>query len=102
MKRLIVAAVLALGLAAGSVSANGWGPGSASASVGVNAQWGQGGGGGQAPGVLGPWYLYWPFEAHFATPAHPQFPYWPSAQTLPGGQPAVVQPSPASYPAYWQ
>lgn len=26
---------------------------------------------------LGPWYNYWPMEAHFQTPAPPAYPYWP-------------------------
>ena len=57
---------------------------------------GGGNGGGQQQfgqrGVLGPWYLYWPYEAHFFTPAHPQFPYWPSPQTLYGPQTDAVPP----------
>jgi hypothetical protein len=97
MKRLIIAAVLGLALAAGSASASGFGGGGFCGNVGVNASWGPAQKG--CPGVLGPWYLYWPYEAHFTMPAHPQFPYWPSAQTLPGGAPVVVQPQVA--PAYW-
>ena len=34
---------------------------------------------------LGPWYNYWPMEAHYQTPAMPHYPYWPSPMTLPGG-----------------
>jgi hypothetical protein len=26
---------------------------------------------------LGPWYLYWPLEAHFVRPAPPAYPFWP-------------------------
>ena len=36
---------------------------------------------GQMP--VGPWYLYWPLEAHFQTPASPQYPYWSAPMTLP-------------------
>ena len=40
--------------------------------------------------ALGPWYLYWPMEAHFQTPASPYYPYWPAPMGLPnqvaGGQ----------------
>jgi hypothetical protein len=97
MKRMIIAAVLGLVLAASSASASGCGGGGFGGSVGVNAQWGPPGG--ACPGVLGPWYLYWPYEAHFAMPAHPQFPYWPT-QTLPGGASAVV--APTVYPNYWK
>jgi hypothetical protein len=48
-------------------------------------------------GCRGPWYLYWPLEAHFITPANPHFPFWPSPQTLPpkaaaNGAPAVPPP----------
>ena len=32
---------------------------------------------------VGPWYLYWPLEAHFQTPASPQYPYWAAPMTLP-------------------
>ncbi len=28
---------------------------------------------------LGPWYNYWPLEAHFQTPAPPAYPYWPQS-----------------------
>lgn len=41
----------------------------------------RGGGNGQMP--VGPWYLYWPLEAHFQTPASQQYPYWPAPMTLP-------------------
>jgi hypothetical protein len=33
------------------------------------------GGGGYG---AGPWYSYWPLEAHFQVPAPTGFPYWPS------------------------
>jgi hypothetical protein len=35
-------------------------------------------------GQVGPWYLYWPLDAHFQAPAMPQYPYWPVAMGLPG------------------
>ncbi len=38
---------------------------------------------------LGPWYQYWPLEAHFQVPASPQYPYWPAPMTLPITQPAA-------------
>ena len=35
---------------------------------------------------LGPWYHYWPLEAHFQYPAPmAQYPYWGGNQTLPQG-----------------
>jgi hypothetical protein len=37
------------------------------------------------PPQCGPWYLYWPLEAHFQTPAMPQYPYWPSPLGLAAG-----------------
>jgi hypothetical protein len=46
---------------------------------------------------LGPWYLYWPMEAHFVAPAPTGYPYWPSPQGLPGmslGGPAAPPPPP--------
>ena len=36
----------------------------------------------------GPWYLYWPMEAHFVNPAPVPYPFWPSQMSLPGMQPA--------------
>jgi hypothetical protein len=47
-----------------------------------------GGGGGCGGPQLGPWYNYWPLEAHFQVPAIPQYPYWPAPQTLPPGMAA--------------
>jgi hypothetical protein len=52
----------------------------------------------------GPWYLYWPLEAHFGPPAPTGYPYWPASMTLPTqGQPAPISQtgyySPA--PSYW-
>jgi hypothetical protein len=37
---------------------------------------------------LGPWYLYWPYNAHFQTPAPVGgWPYWPAAvAAVPAGQ----------------
>ncbi len=97
MKRMILATVLLLAVMAGTASADGvaWQPGWVRASGGISLQWGH-----PNSGCLGPWYLYWPYEAHFITPAHPKFPYWPSGQTLPGGSPVAV-PQPAKAPAYW-
>jgi hypothetical protein len=31
----------------------------------------------------GPWYLYWPLDAHFQTPGNPCYPYWPPPLGLP-------------------
>jgi hypothetical protein len=78
--------------------------------------------GGPVP-QCGPWYLYWPLDAHFGPPAPTGYPYWPGAMTLPTAmagcgapvaapapmplapavQPAGFQPVGYSYPApsYW-
>jgi hypothetical protein len=48
---------------------------------------------------LGPWYNYWPLEAHFQTPAMPCYPYWPSPMALPGAAAAAGY---CPYPAYPQ
>lgn len=99
MKRFAIATVLALALCAFSqnqASANGgFGLGNFGFDLtgGISFRWlqnivgGGGGGGGmqQVPAQLGPWYSYWPYEAHFQTPALPQYPYWPT-QTMPNGQ----------------
>jgi hypothetical protein len=53
-------------------------------------------------GVLGPWYDYWPLEAHFQVPAPCAYPYWPPGQALPNGQTAAIPPplgGPAPPPA---
>lgn len=53
-------------------------------------------------GVLGPWYNYWPLEAHFNVPVPCGYPYWPSGQTLPNGATAAIPPpltGPAPPPA---
>jgi hypothetical protein len=43
--------------------------------------------GGGLNGPVGPWYLYWPLEAHFNAPAMPQYPYWPSPMGMAPGSP---------------
>jgi hypothetical protein len=96
MKRLLVLAVLGLALASAPAQAHG-GCGPLHINFGFKF-WlpccgGCGGccnGGGGA--TLGPWYQYWPYEAHFMTPALPQYPYWPGPQTLPGGAPFAPSP----------
>jgi hypothetical protein len=87
MKRLFAAALLALPLLAAPARATGcfgfYGclpP----CKVDIGCNWKFGFQCGCAPGCgAGPWYLYWPLEAHFQTPAMCQYPYWPTPQTLP-------------------
>jgi hypothetical protein len=57
----------------------------------------------------GPWYLYWPYAAHFQTPAPLPYPYYSPTQVLPpnfqgGSQPAqpVGYYPEGSPPPYWQ
>jgi hypothetical protein len=48
----------------------------------------------------GPWYLYWPMEAHFQAPAPTGYPYWPgpmAASGLPGYGGFAAAPA---YPGY--
>jgi hypothetical protein len=47
---------------------------------------------------LGPWYQYFPYEAHFQSAAPMGFPYWPSPQTLPP-PPSVAYPQQPNLPA---
>jgi len=47
-----------------------------------------GGGGCGFPGT-GPWYGYWPYTAHFQTPAPTGYPYWPSPMTYHAAAPAA-------------
>jgi hypothetical protein len=36
---------------------------------------------GYGPVNAGPWYTYYPYQAHFQTPAPTGYPYWPGPQT---------------------
>jgi hypothetical protein len=56
--------------------------------------------GGCGPGgcaQLGPWYHYWPLDAHFITPAPTGYPYWPQPQSLPPN-PVLPPPQPDPKP----
>lgn len=80
MKRIFGVALLVLPLLAGSTQASGW-PFNLQAGGTLYIK----GGCGQASPQAGPWYLYWPLEAHFVAPAPTGYPYWPSPQGLPKG-----------------
>jgi hypothetical protein len=54
---------------------------------------------GNEPPPLGPWYNYWPLEAHFQVPAMPEYPYWGAPQTMPVVPPAPYGAKPAFTPA---
>ena len=111
MKKRYLAALLALPLFAVAAQADGccWFPSRIEA--GVNFHFKVAGPGDYQVGQLGPWYLYWPMEAHFQTPAPTGYPYYPSSMTLPptgvagpgNFQPAAYQPSGygAPPPYYW-
>jgi hypothetical protein len=92
MKRMFGVALLALPFAVGSVHAQSccW-PFNVKMGGSFYFQSNRGLAGPQA----GPWYLYWPLEAHFVAPAPTGYPYWPSPQVLPPtsiGGPAVPPP----------
>jgi hypothetical protein len=67
----LIAACLAL---PGRASAHGLLPGH----IDIGAKFYVNFGGPQGP-QCGPWYLYWPLEAHFQPPAPAAFPYWPAS-----------------------
>jgi hypothetical protein len=93
MKRIFGVAMLALPLAVGSVHAEGCWPFNIKCSGSFAFQSSRG----PASPQAGPWYLYWPLEAHFVAPAPTGYPYWPSPQVLPPtsfGGPAVPPPPP--------
>jgi hypothetical protein len=51
----------------------------------------------------GPWYSYWPLEAHFQVPAPTGYPYWPAPMTsnvppLPAPHPGLAYPGPVQLP----
>ena len=79
MKKIFGVALLALPLTIGSVHAAGF-PFNVQASGSFQIK----GARGPTSPQAGPWYLYWPLEAHFVAPAPTGYPYWPSPQGLPG------------------
>src|SRR5215469_15761379 len=103
MKKLFGVALLALPLATGSLHAEGW-PFNIQAGGSFYIK----GGPGPAAPQAGPWYLYWPLEAHFVAPAPTGYPYWPAPQgilasgfggpTCPPGVPAAPPPAAAAPP----
>lgn len=113
MKKLICTFVLALPLMALPTQAQAGGPLTVSAGFSLKL-WGSCSKGPYCdpccgygyPVQLGPWYSYWPYEAHFQTPAYPQFPYWPAPMTsgIPAGYANPYQTPAGSYagaPSYW-
>ena len=93
MKKLLTVAALTLLLSgiSGEARANGWFR-PFKIQMGANAYFrivpitpgGSGGYGGAPAMQLGPWYHYWPLEAHFQYPAPmAQYPYWGGNQVLP-------------------
>ncbi len=50
--------------------------------------------------LAGPWYLYWPYDAHFQTQAPMPFPYWPTAHTAPAASVQAVKTSTNANSAY--
>lgn len=117
MKKLIAAALLVSALAAAPCRADGcpggycpincsgsfsWTPFQVKA--GFKGYFYLNGAGGSVTYQAGPWYTYWPLEAHFQVPAPTHYPYWPapmSSSIFPQGQvppahayaaPAVAQP----------
>jgi hypothetical protein len=110
MKRILGLSVLGLVLWTAPVRASGccgYGPGWFNFGANAYGQWGpgappgKGGGPAPTPSMLGPWYNYWPLEAHFQVPALPQYPYWPNPMTLPNGAPVAGNAPPGYYaPSY--
>lgn len=94
MKRIFGVALLVLPLLAGSAQAtNGW-PFNVQAGGSFYIK----GGPGPAWPQAGPWYLYWPLEAHFVAPAPTGYPYWPPPQAAPKLPPPVIPPNYTSAP----
>jgi hypothetical protein len=92
MKRIFGVTLLVLPLLAGSLQAAGC-PFNIQADCSFHIK----GSRGPCCPQAGPWYLYWPLEAHFVAPAPTGYPYWPSPQGLPPGVP-VPPPSVAAAP----
>jgi hypothetical protein len=102
MKRILGVALLALPFAAGPSHAEGW-PFNIQAGGSFYIK----GSNGTCP-QAGPWYLYWPLEAHFVAPAPTGYPYWPAQQGImatnfggpacPPGVPVAAAPQAANAP----
>ncbi len=97
MKQLLWAGALALLLFAVPSRAHAWGIGNYEIDAGAKVwfdvvQW--------SKPVAGPWYLYWPYPAHFMTAAPGVNPYFPPPMTLPPNfmapPPTPVAPAPAA------
>jgi hypothetical protein len=99
MKKFFLAAMLVLPLLAAPARADGClfpfhVEGGVNANFRINCGSNYGGG-----YQLGPWYHYWPLEAHFVTPAPTGFPYWPPPQALmPPPNPVLPPPQPKPNP----
>ena len=53
-----------------------------------------------------PWYLFYPYDNYFNTPAPPAYPYWPQQGMNSGSSggnmaPGAYFPNPGSVPNYW-
>jgi hypothetical protein len=98
MKKLVITAALAVaavGLFADAASANHPGPYCATGQCNSGHRWGTFFGKHPMPAFqAAPWYLYWPYNAHFQTPAPLAGPYY--APPYAGGQ--LVNPYFPSHP----
>jgi hypothetical protein len=91
MKKILWAGLLALPLLALPGRAFAWGTvpqPTCNANIGFNLNFASGG------AQAGPWYQYWPLEAHFQPPAPTGYPYWPPPMTLPLAPQHAAPPQP--------
>jgi len=98
MTKLIRACLLALPLFIAPSSAHAWCflP---SCGVSHGGRCDHGGCGGCGCALALPWYTYWPYEAHFQTPApYAAYPYWPPAAVTGEGYEVPATPAPAQLP----
>src|SRR5262245_39241751 len=83
MKKLTITLLFALALLAVPARAHAWTtciyPWKVDVGANVHLRVNQLGGG----SLAGPWYLYWPLDAHFQTPAPTGYPFWPTPMGLP-------------------
>src|SRR5262249_39693265 len=104
MKPLLRAGLLVVALLAVPSLAHAWTCPPGQINFGINAHCNPFVGDASMTIPLGPWYTYWPYNAHFQTPAPVGgWPYWPtSVAAVPSGHGMSNIQVPSTQPAFFQ